>query len=215
MLTTFWRLILTDGAGKVGPWTASLERASQSSTNDHRNSLSSLSSSQWVVFRFPLSGSLFFFVDQDLRNTWIWFNFEVGILRFYRPSSGQKNQSFIEMIKSAKANSQDEDLDEDEDFHLKKESSTTTTTNTHGKGIFSLSSSEMRICQYVLRANTRIHGMLFTGLIFSSSTSFHIFLGGLVCYRRVESQSRWQERSWSESEYPTLKTFCHWAAQEE
>ncbi|GLT70372.1 hypothetical protein SLA2020_424550 [Shorea laevis] len=87
---------IRDGAGKVGPWTASLERASQSSTNNHRNSFSSLSSSQ--------------------------------------PSSGQKSQSFMEMIKSAKANSQDEDLDEDEDFHLKKESSTTTTINTHSKG---------------------------------------------------------------------------------
>ncbi|XP_017973595.1 PREDICTED: transcription factor BIM1 isoform X2 [Theobroma cacao] len=80
-------------AGKVGQWaTSSLERASQSSTNNHRNSFSSLSSSQ--------------------------------------PSSKQKSQSFMEMIKSAKGSAQDDDFEEDEDFVLKKESSTTT----HSKG---------------------------------------------------------------------------------
>ncbi|XVF08881.1 hypothetical protein REPUB_Repub07fG0042500 [Reevesia pubescens] len=85
--------VLREAAGKVGQWaTSSLERASQSSTNNHRNSFSSLSSSH--------------------------------------PSSKQKSQSFMEMIKSAKDNAQDDDFEEDEDFVLKKESSTTI----HGKG---------------------------------------------------------------------------------
>ncbi|GLU20310.1 hypothetical protein SLE2022_365170 [Rubroshorea leprosula] len=87
--------LIRDGAGNVGPWTALLERASQSSTNNHRNSFSSLSSSQ--------------------------------------PSSGQKSQSLIEMIKSAKGSARDEDLDVDEVFLLKKESPSTT-TNTYSKG---------------------------------------------------------------------------------
>ncbi|MBA0616918.1 hypothetical protein Godav_026402, partial [Gossypium davidsonii] len=43
-----------------------------------------------------------------------------------QPSSKQKRQSFMEMIKSAKGSSQDDDFEEDEDFVLKKESSTTT-----------------------------------------------------------------------------------------
>ncbi|KAK6261785.1 hypothetical protein QUC31_007601 [Theobroma cacao] len=85
--------VVREAAGKVGQWaTSSLERASQSSTNNHRNSFSSLSSSQ--------------------------------------PSSKQKSQSFMEMIKSAKGSAQDDDFEEDEDFVLKKESSTTT----HSKG---------------------------------------------------------------------------------
>ncbi|XWS60393.1 hypothetical protein CRYUN_Cryun07bG0032700 [Craigia yunnanensis] len=80
-------------AGKVGQWATSLlVRASQSSTNNHGNSFSSLSSSQ--------------------------------------PSSKQKSQSFMEMIKSAKGSSHDDDFEEDEDFVLKKECSTTT----HSKG---------------------------------------------------------------------------------
>ncbi|XP_022728980.1 transcription factor BIM1 isoform X2 [Durio zibethinus] len=73
----------------AGQWaTSSLERASQSSTNNHRNSFSSLSSSQ--------------------------------------PSSKQKSQSFMEMIKSAKDSSHDDDFEEAENFVLKKESSATT-----------------------------------------------------------------------------------------
>ncbi|KAK7292143.1 hypothetical protein RIF29_07868 [Crotalaria pallida] len=39
-------------------------------------------------------------------------------------TTGQKNQSFIEMMKSAKDGSQDEELDNEETFFLKKESST-------------------------------------------------------------------------------------------
>ncbi|MBA0576353.1 hypothetical protein Golob_027645, partial [Gossypium lobatum] len=78
-----------DAAGKVGHWaTSSLEKGTQSSTNNHPKSYSCLSSSQ--------------------------------------PSSKQKRQSFMEMIKSAKGSSQDDDFEEDEDFVLKKESSTTT-----------------------------------------------------------------------------------------
>ncbi|XWS37234.1 hypothetical protein CRYUN_Cryun19dG0026000 [Craigia yunnanensis] len=85
--------VVREAAGKVGQWaTSSLERASQSSTNNHRNSFSSLSSSQ--------------------------------------PSSKQKSQSFMEMIKSAKGSAQDDDFEEDEDFVIKKESS----TSTHNKG---------------------------------------------------------------------------------
>ncbi|XVF08873.1 hypothetical protein REPUB_Repub07fG0041700 [Reevesia pubescens] len=85
--------VLREAAGEVGQWaTSSLERASQSSTNNYRNSFSSLSSSH--------------------------------------PSSKQKSQSFMEMIKSAKSNAEDDDFEEDEDFVLKKESSTTI----HGKG---------------------------------------------------------------------------------
>lgn len=78
-----------DAAGTVGHWaTSSLEKGTQSSTNNHPKSYSCLSSSQ--------------------------------------PSSKQKRQSFMEMIKSAKGSSQDDDFEEDEDFVLKKESSTTT-----------------------------------------------------------------------------------------
>lgn len=40
---------------------------------------------------------------------------------FKRPS-GQKSQSFMEMIKSAKGSTQDEDLEDEEEFILKKES---------------------------------------------------------------------------------------------
>ncbi|KAK8587475.1 hypothetical protein V6N13_086459 [Hibiscus sabdariffa] len=78
-----------EAAGRVGQWaTASLDKGSQSSTNNHTKSFSCLSSSQ--------------------------------------PSSKQKTQSFMEMIKSAKGSSLDDDFEEDEDFILKKESSTTT-----------------------------------------------------------------------------------------
>ncbi|KAL5544869.1 hypothetical protein UlMin_008653 [Ulmus minor] len=78
-------------AARVGQWGSS-ERPSQSSSNNHRNSFSSLSSS--------------------------------------RPS-GQRNQSFMEMLKSAKGSINDEELDEEEEeFILKKEASTTTTTTT-------------------------------------------------------------------------------------
>ncbi|XP_022737710.1 transcription factor BIM1-like [Durio zibethinus] len=81
--------VVREAAGKVGQWAmSSLERASQLSTNNHRNTFSSFSSSQ--------------------------------------PSSKQKSQSFMEMIKSAKGSSQDDDFEEDDDFVLKKESPTTT-----------------------------------------------------------------------------------------
>lgn len=73
---------LREAAAKAGHWTSS-ERPSQSSTNNHRNSFSSLSSSQ---------------------------------------PSGQKSQSFMEMIKSAKGSTQDDNLDDEEEFVLKKES---------------------------------------------------------------------------------------------
>ncbi|XVE56754.1 hypothetical protein DITRI_Ditri04bG0036300 [Diplodiscus trichospermus] len=46
-----------------------------------------------------------------------------------QPSSKQKSQSFMEMIKSAKGSSHDDDFEEDEDFLLKKETSTTTHSN--------------------------------------------------------------------------------------
>lgn len=45
---------------------------------------------------------------------------------------GQKNRSFVEMMKSANCGTQDDDFDDDEDFGVKKESSTTTTTHTDG-----------------------------------------------------------------------------------
>ncbi|XP_015572073.2 transcription factor BIM1 isoform X1 [Ricinus communis] len=73
--------VTEEAAGNVDRWTTP-ERPSQSSTNNHRNSFSSLSSSQ---------------------------------------PSGQKSQSFMEMIKSAKDSSQDDKLDEEEEFVLKKE----------------------------------------------------------------------------------------------
>ncbi|PON82983.1 Basic helix-loop-helix transcription factor [Trema orientale] len=75
-------------AARVGQW-ASSERPSQSSSNNHRGSFSSLSSSQ---------------------------------------PSGQRNQSFMEMIKSAKGSSHEEELEEEDQFVLKKEASTATTT---------------------------------------------------------------------------------------
>lgn len=40
-------------------------------------------------------------------------------------TSGQKNQSFMEMMKSAKDYTQDEELENEESFFLKKESSNT------------------------------------------------------------------------------------------
>ncbi|KAE8693956.1 Transcription factor BIM1, putative isoform 2 [Hibiscus syriacus] len=78
-----------ESAGKVGQCaTTSLDKGSQSSTNNHPKSFSCLSSSQ--------------------------------------PSSKQKSQTFMEMIKSAKGSSLDDDFEEDDDFILKKESSITT-----------------------------------------------------------------------------------------
>lgn len=82
--------IVREGVGKAAPWRTSMERASNSSTNNHRNSFSSFSSQQ---------------------------------------SLGQKSQSLMEMINSAKVGSPDEYFDDD-DLLLKKESSTTTTTTT-------------------------------------------------------------------------------------
>ncbi|XP_022769520.1 transcription factor BIM1-like [Durio zibethinus] len=85
--------VVREAAGKGEQWaTSSLERASQSSTNNHRNIFGSPSSSQ--------------------------------------PSSKQKSQSFMEIIKLAKGSAQDDDFKEDEGSVLKKESSTTT----HCKG---------------------------------------------------------------------------------
>lgn len=55
--------------------------------------------------------------------------FDNGLVgNFYR-SSGQKNLSFMEMMKSAaKGCTQEDELDDEEEFALKKEMSTTTTT---------------------------------------------------------------------------------------
>lgn len=49
----------------------------------------------------------------------------------FNRSSGQKNMSFMEMMKSAaKGSTQEDEVDDEEDFVLKKETSTTTTTAT-------------------------------------------------------------------------------------
>lgn len=77
----------SEPVARVGQWGSS-ERPSQSSSNNHHGSFSSLSSSQ---------------------------------------PSGQRIQSFMEMIKSAKCTNEEEELDEGEPSVLKKETSTITT----------------------------------------------------------------------------------------
>lgn len=79
----------------------------------------------------PLSQSLFALVSLSL--FFLIFGFKIKpkasiviLILINRPSSKQKRQSFMEMIKSAKGSSHDDDFEEDEDFVLKKESSTTT-----------------------------------------------------------------------------------------
>lgn len=49
----------------------------------------------------------------------------------FNRQSVQRNQSFMEMIKSAKGSSQEDELDDDEEFVLKKEIS----TNINHKGM--------------------------------------------------------------------------------
>ncbi|KAJ0235316.1 Transcription factor BIM1 [Hirschfeldia incana] len=48
--------------------------------------------------------------------------------------SGLKNQSFMDMIRSAKGPSQDDDLDDEEDFIMKKESSSTSLIHADARG---------------------------------------------------------------------------------
>ncbi|KAG6587612.1 Transcription factor BIM1, partial [Cucurbita argyrosperma subsp. sororia] len=76
---------LHEPRASTSQWTASMERPSQSSSNNHHNAFSCFSSSQ---------------------------------------PRGKKNPSFMEMLKSAKSNSQDEELDDDGDVVIKKEIST-------------------------------------------------------------------------------------------
>ncbi|KAJ4822663.1 hypothetical protein Tsubulata_048765 [Turnera subulata] len=75
--------VAREAAAKVSHWTTTLERPLQSSSNNHRNSFNSRSSSQ---------------------------------------PPGQKSQSFMEMIKSAKGSAQDDEFDDEEEFVIKKES---------------------------------------------------------------------------------------------
>lgn len=112
--------------GGGGQWATSEQRPSQSSSNraamDHRNAattFSSLSSSQSVSFSLLLT-----FLNRKpaivktanlLTTIWVFF-------AFYRPPSSQKNQTFMDMLKSAKV-AQDDDDDDEEEFVLKKEPS--------------------------------------------------------------------------------------------
>ncbi|KAL4559352.1 hypothetical protein LXL04_031490 [Taraxacum kok-saghyz] len=56
----------------------------------------------------------------------------ISSLSSSRPSSTQKNQSFVEMLKSGKSTREDEDDDEEEEFVIKKEPSS------HYKGVLSV-----------------------------------------------------------------------------
>ena len=151
----WWWLIvgLTEAAARVGQW-ASSERPSQSSSNNRRGSFSSFSSSQSVFI--SLSIILLFVRLQTLELKW-------GLLVISNRPSGQRNQSFMEMIKSAKGSSREEEVEEEEQFVLKKETSTANTTQ---RGVFIF---YVNMIFEVLLVNVE-------ALVFSSFSIFAFFL---------------------------------------
>ncbi|KAF7838566.1 transcription factor BIM1 isoform X1 [Senna tora] len=105
-----------DSAAKLGQW-ALAERTSQSYSNTRHNNFNSLPSSQLVVLTLLLCVFMGVHVLQGELFTGLCWD-----LRELNRTSGQKKQSVIEMIKSAKGDCiQDEEPDNEEAFILKKE----------------------------------------------------------------------------------------------